>query len=211
MENMFYSKRDNIRLALSGKLNLRPAYAVMTFNLIVSYISSISYVRLSGSGFVSVICDFGLHHIPAIQGAIRLSRDTNACAFVMTLQWLLGVLYLLIFCLFLFPFSYVVRVAVDKAVHRIDATTDVDRGAIKRIAFLIFVPVVFLADIGLIHIPTFFNGGLFAVRNGETLITDLINSPLWMPIFSWLVVLGTFFFYWSWIHLVANYKILFSN
>jgi hypothetical protein len=210
MENIIFTRRERIRLALSGKINLRPAYAVMMFNLVISYVSSIAYGRLVGSGLVSMICEFGFHHIPAVQSAAALSRDANACAFVMTFQWLLSVLYLVIFGSFLSPFSSLVRVAVDKSMHRGGVMKDDDRGSLVRIAFLVFVPVVFLGDIGLVHIPTFLNGGLFAVRGGEAFVTYFINSAVWMPIFLWLVVIGTFLFYWSWIHLIANYKTIFN-
>lgn len=210
MKIIFGTKRERRRLALSGKLDLRPAYVVMTINLIISYVSSVTYSKLAGGNFVSMICEFGFRHIPAVRGVAILAKDADACAFAMTFQWLLGVLYVLIFVLFLFPFSNIVKVAVDKSMRKMEATGGSGRMVIARIAYLVFVPVVFLGDIGLIQIPTFFNGGLFAPGGGDALDVYFINSAVWMPTFLWLVVLGTFFFYWSWFHIVGNYKTIFN-
>jgi hypothetical protein len=198
------------RLALAGKLDLAPAYVVMAFTLFLSYASSMAYNHLyTGWGF-TVLSDFGVRHFPSVRGAANLSNDARACAFVMTIQWFLGVMYFLVFCIFLSPFSRSVKVAVDKAVHKARARQDEDRSEFGRIAFLILVPIVFLGDLRLVSIPTFFNGGLFAVKGGEALLVYIINSSVFMPAFSWLVVFATFLFYWSWIHMIANYKIIFN-
>jgi hypothetical protein len=198
------------RLALAGKLDLGPAYTVMAFTLFLSYASSMAYNHLYAEREFTMLSDFGVHYLSSVRGATNLSNDAKACAFVMTIQWLLSVAYFLVFCIFLSPFSKFVKVAVDKATRNARATQDEDRSGFGRIVFLILVPIVFLADVRLIPIPTFFNGGLFAVKGGEAPLVYLINSSVFMPAFSWLVVFATFLFYWSWIHMVANYRAIFD-
>jgi hypothetical protein len=197
-------------LALAGKLDLRPAYTVMAFTLFLSYVSSMVYDHLNIGEEGTLLSDFGMHYIPSVRGAANISSDASACAFVMTIQWLLGVAYILVFCIFLSPFSKFAKVAVDKAMHKKNAVQDGDRARFGQIVFLFLVPLVFLGDVGLVPVPTFLNGGLFAVKGGEALLVYLLNSTIWMPAFSWIVVFATFLFYWSWIHVVANYRVIFD-
>jgi len=204
------SRSERRRLALVGKLDLMPAYAVMLFMLLLSYASSMAYSYPGGGEIVTALCEFGIRHIPAVREGANLSKYSNAYVFVMTVQWLVSVLYLLVFCVFLSPFSKSVRVAVDKAMQRVAESPNEDKAEFSRIIFLVLVPLVFLGDIRLIPIPTFLNGGLFATKGGGGLIVYLINSTVLMPAFSWLVVLATFLFYWSWIYMVANYKAIFN-
>lgn len=194
------------QLALSGKLNLAPAYVVMAFNCVTSYVSAMVHNRIDGSKFVSAVREFGLHHISSVRSVASLSKDANLCAFVATLQWMLTPLYVLTFCLFLWPFSKVAKVAMDNAMHQVTSEREENRAALGRIVFFSLFPFVLMGDLGILPVPTFLNGGLFTSRNGEPLMAYVINSSLQMPAFLWVIVFGTFMFYWVFIHLAANYR-----
>jgi hypothetical protein len=204
-------RKKKRELALSGKLDLKPAYVVMAFNFAVSYVTLVTYGWISGTRVEVALRDFGLRDIPAVSGAVSLSRDANLCAYVATVQWVLIVLYLLVFCLFLSPFSKVVRVAVHRAMRREIEKSDEreeSKRAFGRVLLIVLFVLVLMGDIGIIPFPTFLNGRLFAVHGGELFVSYLLNSPAWMPAFLWVIVLGTFLFYWSVIHLAANYKVV---
>lgn len=207
---VFKKRRERASLALLGKLDLGPLYAAMVLNLIISYTSSVAYGYLYDSRFVSWICEFGFQHIRAVRAAANLASNANDCAFVMTIQWLLAVTYLFVFITFLSPFSKIVRVAIDKAMRKEDATKDENKAVFGRIIILTFVPLVFLGDVGVIRIPTFLNGGLFVMGKNAPFVSYFLNSVEWMPLFVWVTVFGTFMFYWSWVHLAANYKTVFN-
>ena len=199
------------RLALSGKLDLRPAYVVMAMALVVSYISSMASGYIHESTLLLRISTFGMQHIAGVRAAAGLSSDPEAAALVMTIQWLLVFAYVVVFFAFLSPFSKIVKVAVDKAVKlessRLD---DGDKKQFLRVIVLVLGLIVFLGDIKLIDFPTFLNGGLFVLGHEQPILVFLLNSMLWMPTLSWLISFATFLFYWGCFHLAVNYKAVFN-
>ncbi|MBE1162523.1 hypothetical protein [Dyella acidiphila] len=194
-----------------GKLDLRPAYFAMFFMLAASFLSSMAYDRAGTSVILSKISAFGSQHIAGVREAARLPDAADSTAFVMTMQWLLVVIYPIVFFAFLSPFSKVVKVAIDKAVKREQALPEGDdKKQFVRVIVLVLGLVVLLGDLHLINIPTFLNGGLFVMGADSPQLLHALHSKLRMPAFAWLISFATFMFYWSWLHLVVNVKIVFN-
>lgn len=199
------------RLALSGKLDLRPVYLMMAITLVVSYVSSMVCSYIPNSTLLLRISAFGMQHIAGVRAAGGLSSDHEVTVLVMTIQWLLAFAYVLVFSAFLSPFSKIVKVAVDKAIKLESSRLDgEDKKQFMRVIILVLGLIVLLGDIKLIDFPTFLNGGLFILGHEQRILIFLINSKLWMPALSWLIAFGTFMFYWGCFHLAVNYKTVFS-
>jgi hypothetical protein len=211
MQGDFTSRRVARRLALSGKLDLRPAYFVMAAALAVSYMSRLAYSHAYESPLVSRICAFGMRHISGVRDAAPLSVTPEATSFVVTIQWLLVPIYLLVFLAFLSPFTKIARVAVDKAVKLESCRVDsYDKKQLMQVIALVLGVLVLLGDVKLINFPTFFNGGLYVIGRDQRILLTWLDSNFLMPALSWVTAFGTFMFYWGCLHLAANFKTVFD-
>lgn len=210
MKMWFASRQQQRTLALAGQLDLRPAYAVMGFNVAISYLSAFFYGQLRDTDFARWVCAFGMLHFAAVRGAADLAADGGAISFVMTIQWLLSATYLVMFMLYLSPFSTIVRVATDKVVKRDMAGDDDEKRKFMRLIVMLLGLLMLAADIGLIRMPTFLNGGLFAPNGGSNILVHFLDATAWMPLCLWFAVFATFMVYWCWFHMAVNFRTIFD-
>jgi len=203
---IFGKTAERKKLALQGKVDFRPLYFIMATFLVISYLSSFCYTYISGILFSNEVIDLGMRHVPAIAIASGISNNPDACRFTMSTQWILSIFYIFTLIVGYFPFMAVMKVAA----HRASQIKPVSHMSLRGLGFCLFGFAYILGDFGVTRFPTFFNGIYFSGKHPLALFVYIINSPLFMPLFSWLSAFVTIMFYWMCLYVIANYSIIFG-
>ncbi|MFC4526329.1 hypothetical protein ISN76_19110 [Dyella halodurans] len=199
-----YAKRR--KLALKGKMNLGPIAITAIVTLAISYLSSIFFDVVAGSTLASEIGAYGVNHVPAIWKSVGISPYPEKCSFVMTIQWLLFLLYAALLFIGYWPVAPTIRVAIRRSA----SLRPVPHAFLRLAVFLIVAFAFILGDFSVIHFPTFFNGDMITDDSSHSVLSlsRLIANSSTMPLISWFVVFASVFIYWGAFYVLVNFKLL---
>lgn len=201
---IFGNKTERQKLALQGKVSFRPLYFIMVTLLIVSYLSSFFYSYISGRSFSNEVIDLGMRYVPAVAIASSISNNPDVCRFTMSTQWVLSIFYMVTLIIGYCPFTAVMKVAA----HRASLIKPVSYMSLRGLGFVLFGSAYILGDFGVTRFPTLFNGVYFSGEHPLALFLHIVNSPLFMPLFSWISAFVTVMFYWMCLYVIANYNFI---
>jgi hypothetical protein len=206
MNLIFGTHLEKSRLALRGKVNFRPLLFIMWSLLLLSYLSSFYFADIYGTFFSKKVIDLGMAYVPAVGVACGISNNSEACRFTMSAQWLASILYILTLFTVYCPFRRMMRVAAHKA----SIIKPISYTRLRGFGFVLFGIAYVLGDLGVTKFPTFFNGVFFSGSPPQAVFFYIINSALYMPLFSWLSAFGTIMIYWMWLYIIANLNTIFE-
>lgn len=196
------------RFALEGRVDSRPLYGVLGVNLLLSFLSYLMFNILAEHSITQEVISLGSRIVPAVTRIPELSRDPSRCAFVLSLQWILGLLYIPLLLTKYWPYSKTIRVAVKEWRKRQPPESIADSRGFKFALFFIFMIGWALGDFGVIGFPTLYNGLLLGSSDPPTLYLHMINSALCLPVLAWFSSFATVMMYWAPIYVVANWRSL---
>lgn len=192
------------KLALAGRINLRPLYATMAINLILAFLSYGLFNRLAEGPSAATIIHLGQHLSPSVSRVPIVSTDPDRCAFVLSVQWIASLSFIVLLLTKYWPFSKIMRVAVHSWYKQPEDRLPQNRN-FKLFGFALFVLGCAAGDTGIWAFPTLYNGLLLAGSEPMRAFIAMVNSPLCLPFLAWFSALGTVMTYWCAIFLVANW------
>jgi hypothetical protein len=207
MGDIFANRVKWRRFALSGKIDFKKMYIVIAVTLAVSYISSIFFVDSFGAGVTHYVTVLGSKFFPAVAKAAEEASDPMKSSFVMSIQWALSVVYVYVWFVIYNPMSVRMRIATRVWYRRNERPPYVN---IRLLALLLIGGLGLLGDVGLIDVPTLFNGKLFYSDQHSRLIVFLLDSPVFMPMFSWFLPLANITIYWACFYVLVNREVMFD-
>lgn len=185
-------------------MNLGPFYGVMGINLLIAYVSSAFYTGLAGTASPGWVV-FMARLVPGIAKYASVALDVDRCSWVMSVQWVCAILYVLVLTIMYCPFTVTMRVAVRR---RFRSRPEIPAAGLKAAVFFLFVIACALGDIGVLDFPTLYNGGMISSTDPARFLVHIINSPVYMPFFSWFCAFFTVFIYYLWFYVIANRRLL---
>lgn len=196
------------RIALEGRIDFRLLYWVLVFNLVIGFLSYATFNTLAEHSMVQEITSIGSRISPSVDRLSALSRDPSRCAFVLSVQWVLCFLYLLLLLSVYWPFSKIMRVAVMEWRKRQPPESISENNALKFFLFFALLAGWALGDLGVIGFPTLYNGLILSGGEHLRAFVAMINSGFWLPVLAWFSAFATVVVYWSAIYVAANWKSL---
>jgi hypothetical protein len=188
------------RLALQGRVAPTPLLVLMATGLVLSYVTSFSFVWMTSPPLTDWVVKLGTKYLPVIGKASTIASDPRRCSYVMTIQWMISFVYALIMFTFYCPFSRIMKVAAHVR-YRMRLST---KPALSHVViFICFMMLWFGGDTGLLGFPTFLNGKLLVPAT--PLAVSLITSQVLMPFYSWFVALAEIILYWMFLNLLSIY------
>ncbi|ULU26793.1 hypothetical protein [Dyella terrae] len=131
MANLFMRRE----FALEGRIDFRPLFVVIGFNLATGFASYVVFNTLAEHSMADGAIALGSSISPSVQRMASLSVDPSRCAFVLSVQWILALLYLPLLLFVYWPFSKVIRVAVREWRKRQPSESIGDNRALAFYAF----------------------------------------------------------------------------
>lgn len=195
---------EDRKLALAGRINLRPLYAALLLNLVLAYITYALYGRLADAPFVETITRIGQFLSPSVSKLPTISVHPNRCAFVLSIQWIASVLYIGLLLTKYWPFSRIMKVAVHTWYKQPEDRLPTNRN-FKVFALMLFVLACAAGDTGVAKFPTLYNGQLLAGEEPLRAFVAMVNSPVQFPLLAWFTALATVMIYWCAVYVVANW------
>ncbi|RDI96776.1 hypothetical protein DVT68_20185 [Dyella solisilvae] len=192
------------KLALAGRINLKPMYAAMLINLVLAFLSYIFYDRLADGSFASAAIHLGQSLSPSVSRMPAITTHPDRCAFVLSIQWVASISLIVLLLTKYWPFSKVMRVAVRTWYKQPEDRLPSHRN-LRVFGFMLFVLACAAGDTGLWTFPTLYNGLFFADSEPLRAFVAMVNSPVYLPFLAWFSVLATVMTYWGAIFLVANW------
>jgi hypothetical protein len=200
------SRRE--RFALEGRIDFAPLFGVLAINLLSSFLSYLTFNTLAEYSAVQSVISLGSRISPSVDRVAALSAEPSRAAFVLSVAWLIGVLYLPLLMTLYWPFSKTIKVAVDEWRKRQSPDAVPDSAAFMFVLFFVFVFAWGLGDLGVLRFPTLYNGLLLSGGEQIRAFVAMINSALMLPILAWFSAFATPMMYWCPLYLVANWRSL---
>jgi hypothetical protein len=191
---------DRRRLALQGRVARTPLLTLMGAGLALSYVTNLSFGRMTPPPLADWIIKLGTEWLPVIERASTIAEEPRRCGYVMTIQWMISIIYALFMFIFYCPFSPLMKVAT-RVRYRVHLSTRPRPS--RAIIFICFMVLWFGGDTGLLGFPTFLNGKFLVPPT--PLAMAIIRSQILMPLYSWFVALAEVMLYWIFLNLLSNY------
>lgn len=151
---------------------------------VVAFLLGISPPRLTAPGFLEPWINAVASGVPTIDNIAMWTSKPWWAKFLLSLQWTLAPVYILIWIIAFSPWSSKVKASVIRNKKMLTGK--------QRLLFLgvtVFLIVYFLSDLGLLGLPTLFNGEFtYPPSEAVPIIRPIYSSWTYLSMYAWLSV-----------------------